>query len=74
MQLEALLCEKDCSEKSPGTTPGWEAAKGSFLLWLLYKGFIKSFVGFVVLMLLGTLFAPYQDKENNWSNVTREAL
>ena len=53
---------------------GLEYAKGLFLLQHLYKRVMKIFVRFIVVGVLGTAFATYQDKENKWSNVNKEEL
>ena len=74
MQLEAWGVKKIAQKRGLGLPAVGERANGSFLLWLLSKGLIKNFVGFIVLLALGTAFAPYQGKENKWSNVNREAL
>ena len=51
---------------------GLEYAEGLFLLQYLYKQVMKIFVRFVVVGVLGTAFATYQDKENRWSSGVRE--
>ena len=51
---------------------GLEYAEGLFLLQHLYKRVMKIFVRFIVVGVLGTAFATYQDKENKWSNADKE--
>ncbi len=51
---------------------GLESAEESFLLRLSCKGVMKTFVGFIVVGVLGTAFATYQGEENRWSSANRE--